>query len=184
MTFHEYLSKAVQNDAQLAAQRHRLILVAQRAREDRPTRASSAASVRRLAGLAGALAWLASVLPASAVPGPAALASPLRPDPPWWLTHRALPLHLPPEPPGFFKHPPLPHRAHVHAALAGGMPGWQITLITAGAAILAAAAILLGRALAARRHLTTADSRVTGAHDRWHSAHPTATAPAPTRRPD
>jgi len=184
MTFHEYLSKAVQNDAQLAAQRHRLILVAQRAREDRPTRASSAASVRRLAGRAGALAWLASVLPASAVAAPAALASPLRPDPPWWLTHRALPLHLPPEPPGFFKHPPLPHKAHVHVGPADGMPGWQITLITVGAAILAAAAILLAPALAARRHLTTANGRLTEARDRWHPAHPTAAGPAPTRRPD
>jgi hypothetical protein len=51
MTFHEYLSKAVQNDAQLAAQRDRLLRVAQQARRDQPTRASSAASVRRLARL-------------------------------------------------------------------------------------------------------------------------------------
>jgi hypothetical protein len=36
------------------------------------------------------------------------------------------------------------------------MPGWQITLIAATAALLAAAlAVLLGRALAARRHATT-----------------------------
>jgi hypothetical protein len=111
--------------------------------------------IRRSAGI---LAWLASVLPASAVAAPAALASPLRPDPPWWLRHWALPVHLPPEPPGFFKHPPLPHHAHVHAALAGGVPGWLITLITAGTAVLAGAAILLGRALTARRHLSTANS--------------------------
>jgi hypothetical protein len=51
MTFHEYLSKAVQNDAQLAAQRDRLLLVARRARRDRRMRVSSAASVRRLARL-------------------------------------------------------------------------------------------------------------------------------------
>jgi hypothetical protein len=51
-------------------------------------------AVRRSAGI---LAWLASVLLASADAAPAALASPLRPDPPWWLTHRALPVHLPPE---------------------------------------------------------------------------------------
>jgi hypothetical protein len=140
--------------------------------------------IRRIRRPAAVLAWLASVLLASAVAAPAALASPLRPDPPWWLTHRALPLHLPPEPPGFLKHPPLPHHAHVHAALAGGVPGWQITLITVGTAILAAAAILLGRALAARRHRTTANSRITGARDRWHSAHPAAAGPAPTRRPD
>jgi hypothetical protein len=43
-------------------------------------------AVRRSAGI---LAWLASVLLASADAAPAALASPLRPDPPWWLTHRA-----------------------------------------------------------------------------------------------
>jgi hypothetical protein len=35
----------------------------------------------------------------------------------------------------------------------GGMPGWQITLIALGAALLAAAlAVLLDRARAARRH--------------------------------
>ncbi len=49
--------------------------------------------------------------------------------------------------------------------------------------VLAAAAILLGRALAARRHLTTADGRVTGARDRWHSAHPATAGPAPSDRP-
>jgi hypothetical protein len=44
----------------------------------------------------------------------------------------------------------------VRAAVSGGMPGWQITLIAATAALLAAAlAVLLGRALAARRHATT-----------------------------
>jgi hypothetical protein len=32
------------------------------------------------------------------------------------------------------------------------MPGWQVALIAAGAAALAATAILLGRALAAGRH--------------------------------
>ena len=37
----------------------------------------------------------------------------------------------------------------------GGMPGWQITLITAAAAILAAtAAVFLDRARTARRHQT------------------------------
>ena len=79
---------------------------------------------------------------------------------------------------------PEARTARGQPTLAGGMPGWQITLITVGAVVLAAAAILLGRALAARRHLTTADSRVTGARDRWHSAHPAAAGPAPSRRPD
>ena len=39
-----------------------------------------------------------------------------------------------------------------HTIVAGGMPGWQITLIAAGAALVAAvAAVLLDRAWAARR---------------------------------
>jgi len=39
----------------------------------------------------------------------------------------------------------------------GGMPGWQIALIAVGAALCAAVlAVLLDRALAARRHLTHA----------------------------
>ena len=51
MTFHEYLSKAVQNDAQLAAERDRLVLVARKARRARRTRLSPAAPARRLARL-------------------------------------------------------------------------------------------------------------------------------------
>jgi hypothetical protein len=51
MTFHEYLSAAVQNDAQLAAQRDRLVLVARRARRARRRRVSPAVSVSRLARL-------------------------------------------------------------------------------------------------------------------------------------
>jgi len=43
----------------------------------------------------------------------------------------------------------------VHTIVTGGMPGWQITLIAAAAAILAAtASVLLDRARAARRHQT------------------------------
>ena len=38
--------------------------------------------------------------------------------------------------------------------LTGGMPGWQITLIAVGAALLAAvAAVLADRARATRRHV-------------------------------
>ena len=44
------------------------------------------------------------------------------------------------EPPGLYKHPPLP--AHAHAAVAGGMPGWQIALIVAGAALLIGALVV------------------------------------------
>jgi hypothetical protein len=40
-------------------------------------------------------------------------------------------------------------------AVTGGMPGWQITLIAIGAALLAAATtLLLDRAWKARRHAT------------------------------
>ena len=51
MTFHEYLSKAVQHDAQQAGDRDRLLRVAQRARITRPGRVGPAAPVRRLARL-------------------------------------------------------------------------------------------------------------------------------------
>ena len=62
-----------------------------------------------------------------------------------------MPGRLPPLPPGWNKHPPLPGPAHVRAALAGGMPGWQITLIVAAAGVLAAAlAVLANRKRAAR----------------------------------
>ena len=49
-------------------------------------------------------------------------------------------------------------RPQVHTVVVGGMPGWQITLIAAGAALAAAAvALLLDRARAARKaHATTA----------------------------
>jgi hypothetical protein len=45
-----------------------------------------------------------------------------------------------------------PHLAPVHTLTAGGMPGWQITLIAVGAALLAATvAVLLDRARPSRR---------------------------------
>ena len=93
-----------------------------------------------VAGVAGAVMALGAT-PAFAVrypipAGPAVTTTPL------------------PKPPGWNKHPPLTP-AHVHAALAGGIPGWQIALITAGAALAAAAiAVLLNRARAPRRHVT------------------------------
>jgi hypothetical protein len=56
----------------------------------------------------------------------------------------------PHEPPGLYKHRPLP--AHAHAAIADGVPWWQIALIVAGAAVLAGAlAVLAYRVRAARR---------------------------------
>jgi hypothetical protein len=52
MTFHEYLSKAVQHDAQQApGERDRLLRVARRAHMTCPGRVGPAAPVRRLARL-------------------------------------------------------------------------------------------------------------------------------------
>jgi len=92
---------------------------------------------------AAALAGLAGALLALTAAAPVALA---RPKP-----------HLPP---GWNKHPPLPPR-HVHLPLhtvvIGGMPGWQIALIAAGAAGAAATvAVLLDRARVAHRKTITA----------------------------
>ena len=99
--------------------------------------------IRRLAaaltGLAGApLALAAAALPALARP-------------------------FPPRPPGWDKHPPLPPshwdgpvNIPVRTVIIGGMPGWQIALIAAGAALLAATvAVLPTRAWAARRKVIT-----------------------------
>jgi hypothetical protein len=48
--------------------------------------------------------------------------------------------------------PPQPHPTVVHSIVAGGMAGWQITLIAVGAALLAATgAVLMDRTRAARR---------------------------------
>jgi hypothetical protein len=53
---------------------------------------------------------------------------------------------------------PVP-AATIRVIAVGGMPGWQITLIAVGAALLAAAAaVLLDRALAARRSASATTS--------------------------
>jgi hypothetical protein len=55
----------------------------------------------------------------------------------------------------------------IHTIIVGGMPGWQITLIAAGAALIAAvAAVLADRAWTARR---------SGAHGPGLAARPSAT---------
>ena len=91
--------------------------------------------IRHLRRVAAALAGLAAALLATATP--------------------AFAVPPPPEPPGWNKHPPLP--SQVHTVVVGGMPGWQIALIAAGAALIAAAvAVLLYRARAARRKPVTA----------------------------
>jgi branched-subunit amino acid ABC-type transport system permease component len=58
-------------------------------------------------------------------------------------------------PPGPVSHGPAapPVLTQTHAAVTGGMAGWQIALIAVGAAILGAVvAVLVERALATRRH--------------------------------
>jgi hypothetical protein len=80
-----------------------------------------------LAGLSGALLALAAAAPAA---------------------HATMP---PPEPGAPATIPP----PAIHTVVTGGMPGWQITLIAAGAALAAAVvAVLLDRARAARRSVT------------------------------
>jgi len=51
MIIHQYVAKAVQDDAQRAGERNRLLLEARRARMPRPKRVVSAAPARRLARL-------------------------------------------------------------------------------------------------------------------------------------
>jgi len=98
-------------------------------------------SIRVLAGL------LLGVMASLAVGTPAALATTTPPPSP-------PPRFLPCSPtcaPGLHS----VARAHIHTAVTGGMPGWQITLIAIGAALLAAAvALVLDRAWIARRGAT------------------------------
>ena len=85
----------------------------------------------RIRRLGGVLAGLAGCVAAFVLAAPAAFAM--------------LP---PPDPAG---DAPAPPPVLVHVA-AGGMPGWQITLIAVGAALVSAAtAVLLDRARRARR---------------------------------
>ncbi len=108
----------------------------------------------RLRRSTGILAGLAGALLASVTAVPAALAS-ASPD---WADPVVPPDNLPPLP-GWGKHPSLPDPARAHAALTGGIPAWQITLIVVDAAILAAAvAVLLARARVARRRVTATAS--------------------------
>jgi hypothetical protein len=115
---------------------------------------------RHVRRLAAAVGGLASVLLAFAVAAPSALARPGPPHP-WQVAQRSLhPLQ-----PGWYKHTALPRGYYVHysahqgpvpaavrTVVTGGMPGWQIAPIAAGAALLAAtAAVLAYRAWIVRR---------------------------------
>jgi len=105
-------------------------------------------SVRALAGLfAGALAALAAGVTAALVTS----ASP--PPSPVGRRFTLITIRPGPELPGGTAAWPLP--APAHPAVSGGMPGWQITLIAIGAALLVAAvALLLDRAWTTRRRPT------------------------------
>ena len=99
--------------------------------------------IRRIAGvLAGACALLAF---AAASPAMARIPVPA----PWVGVPEPYPgANLPPA--------PVPPQIHTvtRTVLAGGMPGWQITLIAVSAALLAAGvAVLADRARAGRRHV-------------------------------
>ena len=101
--------------------------------------------IHHIGRLARILAGLAAALVAAIAAAPAALARPY--PPPGQLSK-----YEPVAPP--VHHTVIP--AHTHAAVTGGMAGWQIALIALGAAILAAiAAVLVERARAARRQPTT-----------------------------
>ena len=62
------------------------------------------------------------------------------------------------EPPPGTTAGPVPAPPQMHTIIAGGMPGWQIALIAAAAALAASAvAVLIDRAWTARKtHVTTA----------------------------
>ena len=113
-----------------------------------------------LAGPGSTLIVLATAVLAAfaylAAPGPASANSrPLPPDawpqPPAWFRHPHLPLghiHQP------VHQPPVP--VPVRAVIIGGTPGWQITLIVATAALLAAVLAVLADRAARRRAATGA----------------------------
>jgi hypothetical protein len=116
---------------------------------------------RRLASVLAALAGTVLALSAGA---PAAFAAPrVLPDPgggPASPAGAGAHTLLAPQPGVGFRFggplrlaPQRPHPtvAHLHAAVTGGMPGWQIALIAIGAALAAATlAVLVDRALTAR----------------------------------
>jgi hypothetical protein len=108
--------------------------------------------IQRIRRFSAIVAGMASALLAFAAAAPAALASgqPPLPRPPGWNKH-------PPLPPGHVIGPVYKVPAPVRTVVIGGMPGWQITLIAIGAALLAAtAAVVVYRVWATRRKPVTA----------------------------
>jgi hypothetical protein len=143
-------------------------------------------SIRRIRRIAGVLVGLACAWLGLAAAAPGAFAArsvpppsggsagiTLPPEPPGWNKHPPLPGQAA----AAAEHhesltggPPAPLAAHIHqlahqapglvpphAVVAGGMPGWQIALIAAAAALIAATvAVLADRARTARRKSATA----------------------------
>jgi hypothetical protein len=88
----------------------------------------------RIRRFAACLTAMLAALAASALAAPAAFATIAPPAP----ASQTIPITKQP--------------ASVHTVVVGGMPGWQIALIAAGAAVLAAAlAVAVDRLLSARR---------------------------------
>ena len=125
-----------------------------------------------VAGLAGAVVAFAAV--------PAALASAS------YRRARLLSWADPPLPPGWNKHPRLPDPARVHAALAGGMPGWQLSLMAVTIGLFAATSVAIaypgpGRTPAEERTQRLSDDRIRRRAD--PQGQPAALAqPAPARQ--
>jgi len=126
-----------------------------------------------LAGLAGAVLVFAAAVPA-------ALASAS------YRRARLLSWADPPLPPGWNKHPRLPDPARVHAALAGGMPGWQLSLMAVTIVLFAATSVAIaypgpGRTPAEERTQRLSDDRIRRRAD--PQGQPAALAqPAPARQ--
>ena len=103
-----------------------------------------------MAGLAGAVVAFAAVPAlASASPRPARLLS--------WAD--------PPPPPSWNKHPRLPGPAPVHTALAGAIPGWQLTLMAVTIVLLVATLVAIanpgpGRTPADKRRPRLSDDHI------------------------
>jgi hypothetical protein len=119
-------------------------------RRESPPRAAAPAPARRLRRLAAAATAIIGSLLASAAVIPAASAAVPTPSPAEWAQIAQLwrlgPVRVVPA-------------TTVRVVSAGGMAGWQITLIAAGAALAAAvAAVVLDRARAARRTATATTS--------------------------
>jgi hypothetical protein len=118
--------------------------------------------IRHLRRVAGVLAGLACAWLGLAVAAPAAFAvGPPTPGPAGYITPTAAPAPIrekhPPLPPGHIHQPVHQAPIPVHTVVIGGMPGWQIALIAAAAALVAATvAVLVARAWAARRKPVTA----------------------------